>query len=63
MVNTMNDVRGNNRIGHALHLIRIINPAHFRKGILRSAGIGMRSKRPPWKVDWVVNLLPVITLK
>ena len=34
MVNTMNDVRGNSRMGHALHLIRIINPAHFRKGIL-----------------------------
>lgn len=62
MVNTMNDVRGHSRMGQALHLIRIINPAHFRKGILRCR-IGMRSKRPPWKVDWVVNLLPVITLK
>ncbi len=34
MMDAMNDVGGNGGVGSALHLLRIIKPARFRKRVL-----------------------------
>jgi hypothetical protein len=51
MVDTMNDVLGNERIGHTFHLTRIMNRVEFRKGILGSADRHADQNRPDSGVD------------